>query len=170
MKIYTVHEPSDAPADRIDRAEKLKFVGDGFDWQTLALPPVALLGYKLYGAFAAYVAILAAVIGGLYAIGANPGWMSLAYMAINVLVAFEIGELRRSALDRKGWSMLATVSGKSQAECERRFYDDWLSRQPVISNLRTASANAPSAGDLPGVASPPQAAKAGFRMPWVAKT
>jgi hypothetical protein len=170
MKIYTVHEPSDAPADRIDRAEKLKFIDDGFDWQTLALPPVALLSYKLYGGLAAYVAILIAVIGGLYAIGANPGWMSLAYLAINVLVAFEIGELRRSALDRQGWSMLATVSGKSRAECERRFYDDWLSRQPVISNLRNATASAPSAGDLPGVASPPQAAKHGFRMPWASKT
>jgi Protein of unknown function (DUF2628) len=169
MKIYTVHEPSDAPADRIDRAEQLKFVGDAFDWQTLALPPVALLGYKLYGAFAAYVAVLAVVIGGLHAIGANPGWMSLAYLAINVLVAFEIGELRRSALDRKGWSMLATVSGKTQAECERRFYDDWLSRQPVISNLRTASANAPSSRELPSVASPPTI-KSGFRFPWASKT
>jgi Protein of unknown function (DUF2628) len=104
MKIYTVHEPANAPADRIDRAEQLKFVGDAFDWQTLALPPLALLSHKLFGALIAYVAILAAVLGGLYALGANPGWMSLAYLAVNVVVAFEIGELRRSALDRQGWS------------------------------------------------------------------
>ncbi len=170
MKIYTVHEPSDAPADRIDRAEKLKFIGDSFDWQTLALPPFALLAHKLYGAFAAYVAILAAIFGALYAIGANPGWMSIAYFAVNILVAFEIGELRRASLDRQGWSMLATVSGRSLAECERRFYDEWLARQPVIANLRAPHINAPLASELPALARPPATPKTGFGWPWAAKT
>ena len=38
------------PTDFEGGAEQLKFVGDAFDWQTLALPPVALLSHKLFGA------------------------------------------------------------------------------------------------------------------------
>ena len=47
-------------------------------------------------------------------------------LGLNLLIGFEADTLRRWALDRSGWRMLGSVSGRTVAECERRFFDGWL--------------------------------------------
>ena len=39
----------------------------------------------------------------------------------------------RWALERRGWRTLGSVSGKTAAECERRFFEAWLPGQPIIA-------------------------------------
>ena len=51
---------------------------------------------------------------------------------LNLLIGFEADALRRWALDRKGWQMLGSVSGRTVDECERRFFDGWLPSQPIL--------------------------------------
>ena len=43
MLTFTVHEPPNPPADRIDRAESLVFIKDGFSWIAALFAPLWLL-------------------------------------------------------------------------------------------------------------------------------
>ena len=61
------------------------------------------------------------------------------------LIGLEAGTLRRWSLARRGWTTLGTVSGRTQEDCERRFFDMWLSTQPRPSPAAPSDA-APTAG------------------------
>jgi hypothetical protein len=137
MRTYTVHEQPSPPADRIDRAEKLIFIKDGFSWLALIFGPLWLLVHRLWWPLLGY-ALLA---GGLQMVHRLLRVdVGLVMMAINLLLAFEADTLRRWALDRKGWHVLATVSGRTAEEAERRFFDGWLPSQPIITPSRDSGA------------------------------
>ena len=134
MLTFTVHEPPNPPADRIDRAESLVFVKDGFSWMAALFCPdlaagapavVAVAGLRRAERPASSSSRWSAIV--------DPGWVMLAGIALHLLIGFEADTLRRSALDRRGWQILGSVSGRNAAECERRFYEGWLPTQPVIA-------------------------------------
>lgn len=180
MKVYTVHERGAAavekelgsdipvlspiPADRIDRAEQLVFIGDGFSWLAAELPPAMLIAHKLWVGLAIYAAALAAIAVVFWSVGAAPGWIVLAVATLHVIFGFEFNELRRSSLDAKAWSNLGTVTGKSCGDCERRFLDTWLPRQPLIMSP-TGQNEAPRQVSVPKP-SGYQAPKRKFNLPW----
>lgn len=148
MQTFTVHEPPNPPADRVDRAESLAFVRDGFSWAAALFAPIWLLVHRLWWALAGYVAIA----GGLellkYATRLDQRWIALALFALNLLVGLEADTLRRWALDRRGWRVLGSVTGRSGAECERRFYELWLPTQPILA---PASSGAGPGWESPGL-------------------
>jgi hypothetical protein len=160
MVTFTVHEPPNPAADRLDRAENLVFVKEGFTWSAALFAPLWLLVHRLWWPLAGYV-IAVGVLEGLRMTAFFPSaWISLASFGLHVLIGFEGDTLRRWALDRRGWRTLAAVSGKTAAECERRFFDEWLPDQPVIapaSNRRPLSDGPPRStpviGSLLGVRS-----------------
>jgi hypothetical protein len=133
MQTFTVHEPPEPPSDRIDRAERLTFVRDGFSWTAAVFAPVWLLAHRLWWALLAYLAVIA----GLQVLNSqtrlDPDWLMIAGIALNLLVGFEADTLRRWGLDRRGWQTLGSVTGKNMGECERRFFDEWLVSQPVLA-------------------------------------
>jgi hypothetical protein len=141
MITVTVHEPPSPPADRLDRAERLEFVKDGYNWVAAAWPPFWMLGQKLWWAFTAYLAIAAAITFGLAALGVSPAVVGLLFLALHLLIGLEADSIVRWNLDRTGWQVVGTVVGRNLAECERRFFDDWLPQQPIIrvAALRTGS-------------------------------
>jgi Protein of unknown function (DUF2628) len=141
MITVTVHEPPSPPADRLDRAERLAFVKDGYNWVAAAWPPFWMLGQKLWWAFAAYLAIAVAITFGLAALGVSPTMVGLLFLALHLLIGLEADSIVRWNLDRTGWQVVGTVVGRNLAECERRFFDDWLPQQPIIrvAALRTGS-------------------------------
>lgn len=147
MKFFTVHEPPDAPVDRIDRAETLTFIGDGFCKPALVFGPLWLLANQLWVALAGYVAI-AALVAGLVWVFALPGqWIVLLIGALHVLLGFEAASLQRWALDRGGWQTLGTVSGRSIEECERRFLEGWLADQRArAGGMMTAAPGGAASG------------------------
>ncbi|MEQ1696324.1 MAG: DUF2628 domain-containing protein [Hyphomicrobiaceae bacterium] len=155
MKVFTVHEQETPAADRVDRAEHLTFVSDGFHWSAALFAPFMLLGARLWIGLATYVVALAAVCALLAALGASPAWITLAVIALHVIVGFEYSELERASLEAKGWSTVGTVVGRTRNECERRFFENWLPGQPMISGLRPHQVTAPLSVDLPAVAAPP---------------
>ncbi len=140
MLTFTVHEPPNPPADRVDRAESLVFIKDGFSWIAAIFAPFWLLAHQLWWPLLAFVSLS----GGFELIrrlaGLDQRWVGLAVLALCLLVGFEGDTLRRWALERRGWRTLGAVSGKTTAECERRFFDTWLPSQPII---------APSSGARP---------------------
>ena len=154
MKVFTVHEQKNAAGDRIDRAEHLTFVPDGFHWLAALFAPFMLFGAQLWVGLATYVVALAATCALLSAVGASPAWITLAVIALHVIVGFEYSELQRASLDARGWSTVGTVVGRTRNECERRFFEDWLSHQPMISGLRTSHQPAPQSTDHPAIAAP----------------
>ena len=106
MLTFTVHEPPNPPADRVDRAESLIFIKDGFSWAAALFAPIWLIAHRLW-------------------------WPLLGFVVLSG--GFEADTLRRWALERRGWRMLGTVTGKTAAECERRFFETWLPSQPIIA-------------------------------------
>jgi Protein of unknown function (DUF2628) len=152
MLRFTVHEPPRPPADRIDRAASLVFVKDGFSWQAALFAPLWLLLHRLWWPLLGYV-IANGVFEAIRWTGlVQPGWVTLAIIALHLLVGFEADTLRRWRFDRGGWRTLGVVSGRNAAECERRFYDEWLPSQPVIAP--TAGASSPRGTGLPARKTP----------------
>jgi uncharacterized protein DUF2628 len=145
MLTFTVHEPPNPPADRVDRAEGLAFVRDGFSWSAALFTPIWLLVHRLWWPFLTYV--LAGIALGLIweSIAFDPGWISLAALALSLLVGFEASTLRRWSLARRGWSALGSVSGRNAEECERRWFEMWLPTQPVLAST-AASGSTPGGG------------------------
>ena len=131
MLTYTVHEPPDAPSDRIDRAERLVFVKDGFSWTAAVFTPIWLIVHRLWWPLLGYI-VLSALCGWLGSLF-DSGWSTLATLALHLLIGLEADTLRRWGLQRRGWRTVGSVTGRTADECERRFFDMWLPAQPVIA-------------------------------------
>jgi len=132
MQTFTVHEPPSVPADRVDRAESLVFIKEGFSWGAALFGPLWLLAYRLWWPFLAYGLAYGAIEAVRLARFIDQRWIGLGLFALNLLLAFEGDSLRRWALARRGWRLLGTANGRNRVECERRFFDAWLPTQPVL--------------------------------------
>src|SRR5262245_10693086 len=100
MRSYTVHEPPHPPADRIDRGESLVFVKDGFGWSAALFAPIWLLVHRLWWPLLGYV-VLSGLSEGVQLLAPSlGGWMTLAIVALHLLVGFEAGTLRGWGLER----------------------------------------------------------------------
>src|SRR5262245_20531570 len=131
MQTYTVHEPPHPPAERIDRAASLVFIKDGFSWVAALFAPFWLIAHRLWWPLLAYI-VLSGVFEIVRWVGVlDSGWVTMAVVALHLLIGFEADTLRRWALERRGWRTLGSVLGRNYAECERRFFDAWLPEQPV---------------------------------------
>ena len=136
MQTYTVHEPPGGPADRIERAEKLVFVKDGFSFAAMLLTPFWMLAHRLWLALLIYLVALGGFELATWAFGItqqSAGWIML---ALNLLVGFEGDAIRRWSLRRRGYTMIGSVTGRSWDECERRFFEAWLADQPYVAPPR----------------------------------
>jgi hypothetical protein len=139
MRSYTVHEPPSPPGDRMDRAESLVFVKDGFSWSAALFAPLWLLAHRMWVPLLGYLVLSVLLEGLRLGTSLDPSWIALARFALHVLIGLEAGTLRRWSLDRRGWRTVGAVSGRTWAECERRFFEAWLPQQPAV-----APASAPS--------------------------
>lgn len=137
VQVYTVHEPPVPAADRIDRAAELVFVKDGFSWGAALFSPIYFLVKGHWLGLAAYTlaaTVLFSLVG-VFELGEV--WAGLVLPALNIFIGFESPSLERASLHWRGWREIGTVTGRNAHECERRFFEDWLERQPVISSLIT---------------------------------
>ena len=132
MIVYTVHEPSAPVADRVDRAEALLFIRDGFSWMAAIFGPFWMLANGLWLVSFLYIAGVAVLELVLNASGLDAGWGALSSIAINIALGFEAASLRRWTYERRGWRLVGTVAGRTRAEAERRFFEAWLPGEPLI--------------------------------------
>jgi len=129
---FTIYEPPNPPADRIERAERLVFIRDGFSFPALLFGPFWLLFNRLWAVFALYMVVAFATSVTLEWMKVVPFWTSVAGIALNFIVALEADSIRRWSLERNGYRLIGTVVGRSMAECERRFFENWLPKQPIL--------------------------------------
>lgn len=139
MRLYTVHVR--------ENLEDAVFVREGFAWLAFLFPAVWLLVNRLWWETLGYLVIAGVLVAGLGALDLNPAAMQVALAALNLIVGFEANDLRRSALDRRGWTELGTVIGRNAEEAEVRFFAD----PPLRTRVRPA-ADRPWSG--PGPAQP----------------
>ena len=132
MRVYTVHEAKDPPSDRLDRAEALRFVRDGFSWGAAIFAPLWLLLRGFWLTLIIYLVGATGLAIGLQALGIRDEIQTLIFLAFHVLIGFEADTIERWTLKRRGWEMIGTVSGRDVIECERRFFDSWLPDQPLL--------------------------------------
>lgn len=154
MVVYTVYQPHTATGDRIDRAAGLVFIKDGFMWLAALVPAIWLLIRGLWLEFAAFLAIAVVVTTGAQALGASPMLSGVLLLIIQIIFGFEAGAIQGAAIERRGGRLLGTVTGRNSAECERRFFADWLPSQPDV------------AVSAPAVAAPPTSTKRWHGPPW----
>lgn len=139
MVTFTVHEPPIPAADRVDRADELRFIKDGFSWTTFFLPPLGLALKKLWLPLIVYLAALTTLLAALSWIGASENWLWAVVFASSLFLGFEVSTIQRFMLDHAGWHMLGTVTGRNIADCERRFFETWLPGQPIIATQKSRS-------------------------------
>lgn len=125
MAVYTVHEPPNAPASRIETAEKLVFIKDGFSWVALFFTPLWFLFKGEWRGLLGYL-ILAVLLAVIVDSEAHPAAAQTMMLALSVIVGFEANNILRWSRRRRGWREIATVSGWNRDECERRFFEAWL--------------------------------------------
>lgn len=156
---FTVHEPPHPPADRVDRADRLVFVKDGFSFAALLFGPLWLLFNRMWLALLVYLLVATALGTALELLKVAPLWASLTGIALNLFVALEADSIRRWTLGRRGWQLIGTVVGRSTAECERRFFEAWLPTQPIL-RPRASAVGGATATVMPAATGP--SATAGF--------
>ena len=125
---YTVHEPPEPASVPTERADGIVFVKDGFNWWAFFVAPIWMLANRLWLPFIGYVAVAAALGGIIYALDLGATWATIVNLELNLIVAFEADSLQRWSLERKGWRMIGTVSGANMRECERRFFERWITK------------------------------------------
>jgi uncharacterized membrane protein YgcG len=133
MRTYTVHEPPNRAAGRLERAETLVFVRDGFSLIAALLTPFWLIAHRLWLPLVGYLGLVAIIEIAASTTGAGSqiaGWVTL---AVHLLIGLEGDTIQRWALERRGFETVGSVSGRTADECERRFFESWLSEQPFVS-------------------------------------
>jgi ribosome modulation factor len=133
LHTYTVHEPADGSRDRLERAEELVFVRDGFSWGAALLTPFWMIAHGLWLALLGYLVVLVGLEVLLWATGLAQQAGGWAIAALHLLIGFEGDAIRRWTLRRRGYALAGSVSGRSRDECERRFIEAWLQDRPYVS-------------------------------------
>lgn len=155
----TVHERPNPPSDRVDRAEALEFVKDGFAFAAFAVPLVWLAMHRIWMGALAYVAVVAAVLAVSGQLGFPPIVPGLALLALHLMFGNEADEILRSHLTAQGWTMVGQVTGTGPLDCERRFFDSWLPSVPMVGAVQALAVQPVS---QPQVAlTPPRQARPG---------
>ena len=102
VSAFTVHEPPQDGGTKLERAEHLLFVRDGFSWRAAVFGPFYLLVRGEWLALAAYVAASLALIAILVASDARADWFVWVFLLLNIVTGFEVSELKRWSLGRRG--------------------------------------------------------------------
>ena len=121
VTLYSVYEPPSEAQDLEDRADSLVFVKDGFSWPALFVPGLWLLYRRMWLELVLFLSLPGAWLG------VRPerrgqtmfGWLGLALV---VLFAFEANDLRRAALERRGYRQMGIGGRRSRDDAELAFF------------------------------------------------
>jgi len=161
MKSFTVYEPPGGPADRLDRAEAMVFVKEGFSWSAAFLTPFWLPMNGLWIELLVYLAVIGGTEAVLKAFSVNQGIISTLLLALHIVIGFEADTLRRWKLARSGWRMVGSVTGPRLVDCERRFFEAWLPQQPLVTPDGLTTSRFAAHSDIPVQSTPASAPSAG---------
>lgn len=134
MKSYTIHEMPNPPAERIDRAEALTFVKDGFSIFAFIAPPIWMIANRLWIVLFGYLVVYALFELCVSLFSLPPTLRAPMILGLNLIIGFEADSLRRWTLERRDWMLVGTVTGENEAVCQRRFFEQWVPRTPSVAS------------------------------------
>ena len=139
--VLTLDQINDTP---MQSAERVVLVREKVFFLAFLFAPFALLRFRLWLAFAAYlvasgmIAVLELVLGMPEAVGA------VMTLGLHLLIALELSSLRIRKLRWLGYEEAGIVTGRDRDEAERRFFQRWTPR-PLRSGLIPPRPNRPGA-------------------------
>jgi hypothetical protein len=122
MAIYTVHVPRGLK-DAVERADRTTFVRDGFNFWAFLFGPLFLLRHRAWLAAAAWVVLVVAGAWFAHEVRLPFGIRLLILMLIEFFVGLEGNNLRRAALERRGFDFADVVAADRRETGERSFFD-----------------------------------------------
>ncbi len=125
MVTYTVHEPIPHVSALRKRAVNMVFIKEGISWLGLVFGLPWLLVRGLWLEFLIILGGAIAAGSAIMALGGSMDSVSWAFTALNLIVGFEMYNLHRWKLERRGYEMVGLVSGRDMEECEQRFFQNW---------------------------------------------
>ena len=118
MRLYTVH------LKRFGPAPDFHLVKEGFSWPGFFLTAIWALWHRLWLIALALLAVSVVLNLGTAKLGLDPAVRGVLSLGFAVTVGFVANDLRRWALERRGYAYERTVSGDNRESAERRFLDD----------------------------------------------
>lgn len=132
MAVWTVFE-HDKFADDGERAERAVFVRDGFACLAFVFGPLWLLTHRMVVVLIGYIVVIgAANIAAAESLGDEASFF--VSLILSIWFAFEATALRRWALARRGWRLVAVVEARRRIEAERRYYTDRLADEDTAGS------------------------------------
>ena len=129
MTAYYVYEPSSEAPNLSARADALDFVKDGISWAALIVPAFWLIYHRMWIELLVYLAAYAALGWAMTYSQDSSDFLAWVGLALSLLFAFEANDLRRYALERKGYRQLGVAIGGSREAAELSFFRAWLPEQ-----------------------------------------
>ena len=140
---FNVYEPPVAAGDRLDRAERLVFVRDGFHWLAALFPMIWLPVKGLWLGLVVFLVGIGVFTWALEALGVHDGLVSALIVIVQIVIGFEASNIQGAALERRSWRMAGAIVGRNREECEVRFLATWLPQQPDADYERDPMAPPP---------------------------
>jgi hypothetical protein len=149
VTVYSVYEPPAKAPEVLTRAETLAFVKEGFSWPALLVPGLWLLFQRMWLELVLFV-VLFVVLGWLLG-QSDQGKALLSWISLGIVVLFaaEANDLRRAALERRGWRQIGVAIGQGRDAAELSFFRSWLPEQERPSRDRSVAAEAPRQTEAP---------------------
>lgn len=129
--VLTLDQINDTP---MQSAERVVLVREKVSVLAFLFAPLALLRYRLWLAFAAYVAASLALAASEILLGLPELVGGTVTLGLHLIVALELPALRIRKLRRLGYEEAGIVVGRDRDEAERRFFQRWTPR-PLRSGL-----------------------------------
>jgi hypothetical protein len=142
---FDVYEPPNASGNRLESAEQLIFVRDGFHWFAALVPAFWLLVKRMWLELIVFMVGAGLLMWAFTAAGA-PNVGSAILLIAQIVLGFEAGGLYGGSLERRGYRLVGTVSGRNTEDCERRMLEVWLPTHTEIPAGETFTPQSPAAG------------------------
>ena len=161
MSTYTVHQPP-AENGRAADPQRFVFVRDGFHFWAFLLTLPWLIYRRLWLALLGYVLLTAAMAVVFHFLRTPGGSQAAIGLLIGVLFGLEAASLRRWTYRRRGWTNIGVIVGDDEEDAERRFFAEWVRREPQPQIVRDATPapvvtrSAPLSNDIVGLFPQPE--------------
>jgi hypothetical protein len=123
MPVFTVHAPV-AAVRRAD-SDRFVFVRDGFHFWAFLFGPLWFIAHRLWLVLAAYVVVVAAVIGLTVGLRTGDDALGIVLLIVALLTGYEAANAQRWTLSRGWWRELGIVVSDDAEAAERRFFAQW---------------------------------------------
>jgi len=131
LVVFTVYEPPNVARDRVDRGLELVFVKDKFTWLAAIFPAVWFLVKGLWLELIVFLVGASMLTWGIEASGVASTLSGMLLLIVQIVIGFEAGTIQSAALERRGWHLVGTVTGRNQDDAERRFFETWQPVEPA---------------------------------------